>query len=201
MSLLYNENSKKLSLPEERIEAAKAAGSLEALEINLEQVNKLAAGIIGESNPNFTPQPNDERSKMIKSMFESGLAQLKQQKLVEALKNITLAVELAQRSRMPYEAFAIQLQEIQFMMRHKIDLSLLTGRFLDALQDIEFLMNTGMAQSDVFIRKADALLKLRQYQDAAVCCERGLSLFPKETKLKALMHEIKRNLAEFNGEN
>ncbi|GMM55278.1 Sec63 complex subunit [Maudiozyma humilis] len=201
MSLLYNENSKKLSLPEERIEAAKAAGSLEALEINLEQVNKLAAGIIGESNPNFTPQPNDERSKMIKSMFESGLAQLKQQKLVEALKNITLAVELAQRSRMPYEAFAIQLQEIQFMMRHKIDLSLLTGRFLDALQDIEFLMNTGMAQSDVFIRKADALLKLRQYQDAAVCCERGLSLFPNETKLKALMHEIKRNLAEFNGEN
>lgn len=200
MSLLYNENSKKLALPEDRIAAAEASDSLEALEINLAQINKLAAAVIAESNPNFTPQPNDEHSKLIKSMFESGLAQLKQQKMPEALKNITLAVELAQRSRAPYEAFGIQLQEIQFMMRHKIDLSLLTGRYLDALQDIEFLMNTGMAQSDVFIRKADALLKLRQFDEACICCERGLSLHPNETKLKALMHEIKRNLAEYNGE-
>ncbi|CAB4255850.1 similar to Saccharomyces cerevisiae YLR292C SEC72 Non-essential subunit of Sec63 complex (Sec63p, Sec62p, Sec66p and Sec72p) [Maudiozyma barnettii] len=192
-TILYNQNSKVIKCEDSDL--------TETREISINQINKLSAAIIAESNPNFTPQPNDEHSKMIKSLFESGLAMLKQKKMQDALKNIALAVDMAQRSRAPYEAFGIQLQEIQFMLRHKIDLSLITGRYLDALQDIEFLMNTGMAQADVYIRKSDALLKLSQFDDARICCERGLSLHPNETKLKALMLEINRRLAEYNGDN
>ncbi|SMN21250.1 similar to Saccharomyces cerevisiae YLR292C SEC72 Non-essential subunit of Sec63 complex (Sec63p, Sec62p, Sec66p and Sec72p) [Maudiozyma saulgeensis] len=192
-TILYNQNSKLIKCEDSDL--------TETREISINQINKLSAAIIAESNPNFTPQPNDEHSKMIKSLFESGLAMLKQKKMPEALKNIALAVDMAQRGRAPYEAFGIQLQEIQFMLRHKIDLSLITGRYLDALQDIEFLMNTGMNQADVYIRKSDALLKLSQFDEAKICCERGLSLHPNETKLKALMLEINRRLAEYNGDN
>ena len=191
-ALRYNPNNKLINDDSDSL--------TESRENSIMQINKLSTAIISESNPNFTPQPNDEHSKMIKSLFESGLAMLKQKKMPDALKNITLAIDMAQRSRAPYEAFGIQLQEIQFMLRHKIDLSLLTGRFLDALQDIEFLMNTGMAQSDVYIRKSDALLKLSQFEQAKICCERGLALHPNEVKLKALYLEINRRLADYNGD-
>lgn len=192
VQLKYNENNKQIS--DDSVDVT------ESRDISIKQINKLTTAMISESNPNFTPQPNEESSKMVKGLFENGLAMLKQKKMPEALKNISLAVEMAQRKRAPYEAFAIQLQEIQFMLRHKIDLCLITGRFLEALQDIEFLMNTGMAQADVFIRKSDILLKLGQLDDAKICCERGLSMHPNETKLKALMLETTRRLAVYNGE-
>lgn len=85
------------------------------------------------------------------------------------------------------------------MLRHKIDLELMLGRYLDALQDLEMLLSTGLFQPEVFIRKTDALLHLGQLEDARATCDRGLSLQPQNVKLKALMMECDRKLAEYNG--
>lgn len=193
MSILYNENSKLIS-------AANPEETTELFAINVDQINSLSKSLIGESNANFTPQPNDNTTKLVKNLFESGITKMKEQKLNEALKNVTLAIEMARRSRNSYEAFALQLQELHFMLKHKIDLELVLNKPMDALQDIEMLTGTGVVTPDVFIRMTDCLLKLGQFNEAKAVCERGLSLSPNETKLKALILQCNRLLAEYNGD-
>ncbi|QLL35016.1 hypothetical protein HG536_0H03920 [Torulaspora globosa] len=189
--ILYDVNSKRLKCTDE---------ADENLQTNVDQVNSLTAALIPETNPNFTPQPHEDISKLVKNLFDSGLKNAKQNKFPEALKNVSLAIEMAQRKRAPWEAFAVQLQELQFMLRHKIDLLLVLGKYLDALQDLDMLLNTGLVQPEVFIRKTDALLKLGRLDQARIECERGLSLQPQNTKLKALNLECARRLADFNGD-
>ena len=65
---------------------------------------------------------------------------------------------------------------------------------------MDFLLGTGLIQPDVFVRKADCLLKLKQWEEARATCERGLALAPEDMKLRALLIETARNLAEYNGE-
>lgn len=192
VTLEYNTNSKQIS--------ASGADVTPSTETNIEQINVLTTSLIGETNPNFTPQPNEALSKMIKGLFESGMKNLQQKKLNEALKNVSLAIEMAQRKRAPWEAFAIQLPELHFMLRSKIDLSLVLGKYLEALQDLDFLLGTGLIQPDVFVRKADCLLKLEQWEEAKATLERGLAFVPDDMKLRALLIETARNLAEYNGE-
>ncbi|CCK70979.1 Sec63 complex subunit SEC72 KNAG_0F03170 [Huiozyma naganishii CBS 8797] len=193
MALVYNENSKLVDFEGTEVSPM--------LRINAEQVNKLSKALIAESNvAAVTPQPNDKHTKLIRNLFESSVANTKQGKLQESLKNVTLAVEMARRTRAPYEAFAIQLQELQMMLRQKIDLQLVLGKHLDALQDLEFMLGTGVVSPDVFIRKTDCLLKLGQWLEATACCERGLALQPEDTKLKLLRRECATKLAEYNGD-
>ncbi|CAI4672536.1 BAF_collapsed_G0041710.mRNA.1.CDS.1 [Saccharomyces cerevisiae] len=192
VTLEYNANSKLIT-------ASDAVVAL-STETNIDQINVLTTSLIGETNPNFTPQPNEALSKMIKGLFESGMKNLQQKKLNEALKNVSLAIEMAQRKRAPWEAFAIQLSELHFMLRSKIDLCLILGKHLEALQDLDFLLGTGLIQPDVFVRKADCLLKLKQWEEARATCERGLALAPEDMKLRALLIETARNLVEYNGE-
>ncbi|SCU90503.1 LADA_0F04566g1_1 [Lachancea dasiensis] len=189
-ALSYDPNSKLLQLSE----------ASEDVDMNLKQINKLTQDLIAESNPNFTPQPRDDSTAMIKKLFETGLKQVQQQKLPEALKSINLAIEMSQRKRATWEAFAVQLQELQFMLKNRVDLSLIQGKFMDALEDLELLHNTGLNSSDVFIRKTDGLMKLKQYEQAQVEVERGLSLDPSNAKLKALHLENSRRLADYNGD-
>lgn len=191
--LTYDQNSKKIHLSDTK-------NISESTEININQINVLTASLVSESNPNFTPQPHEDSTKLIRNLFDSGLKNAKQNKLPEALKNVSLAIEMAQRKRAPWEAFAVQLPELQFMLRHKIDLLLVQGKYLDALQDLDMLLNTGLVQPEVLIRKTDALMKLGQLEQARIECERGLSLQPQNVNLKAAMLECVRRLAEFNGE-
>lgn len=187
--IAYNPDTKLITAEQNR----------ESLGIYANQVNSLTQALVAETNPNFTPQPSEDSTKLIRNLFDSGIKNIKNKKLPEALKNVSLAIEMAQRKRAPWEAFAVQLQELQFMLRHKIDLELMLGRYLDALQDLEMLLSTGLFQPEVFIRKTDALLHLGQLEDARATCDRGLSLQPQNVKLKALMMECDRKLAEYNG--
>lgn len=195
LDLVYNTNSKQLST-----EVDRDSLFVDARTLNVDQINKLTVALIAESNPNFTPQPNDNISKMVKTMFETGIKNIKQNKMPEALKNVTLALEMSQRKRAPYEAFQIQLQDLQFIIRQKIDLELMLGKNLDALQDLEMLLNTGVLDPEIFVRKTDAYLKLKQFKAARSDCERGLSLFPTNPKLKVILNECNRRLAEYNGD-
>ena len=95
MSILYNENSKLISLSD-------SEETNEVLSINVNQINSLTKSLIGESNNNFTPKPNDNTTKLIKNLFDSGITKMKQQKLNEALKNVSLAIEMSRRSRNSY---------------------------------------------------------------------------------------------------
>ncbi|CAG60217.1 uncharacterized protein GVI51_I00429 [Nakaseomyces glabratus] len=190
MALVYDENSKKISVDTEE----------ESVLINVEQINKLTQALIGTNKPNLTPEPSNESTKMIQNLFENGAQHAKMKKFPEALKSVTLAIEMAQRKRTPWEAFAVQLNELHYLMRNKVDLSLTQQRYLEALQDLEFLLNTALIHPETFIRKCDALVNLGQLEEARITCERGLSLAPEDTKLKAMMFEITRRLADYNGE-
>ncbi|CCH61159.1 hypothetical protein TBLA_0E00990 [Henningerozyma blattae CBS 6284] len=195
----YNANSKLISIAKDL--AAEPSADYESLEINVNQINRLTKGLIETTNPNFTPEPNAELSKVIKGLFDTGMKNIAQQKkLPEALKNISLAIDTSTTKRYPWEAFAIQLQELQFMLRQKVDLELVTLKYLDAIQDLDMLLNTGMIHADVFLRKTDALLRLKQWELARIECERGLSLDPKNPKLNALMLQCVTLLAEYNGD-
>lgn len=165
------------------------------------QINKLTAALVASNNVvAVSPQPDADATKLIKNLFENGIAHQRKNQLKDALKSVTLAIEMAQRKRAPYEAFPVQLQEMQFMLRNKIDLQLVQGRYLDALEDLDMLLNTGLVAPEVFIRKTDALLNLRRYHEARAACERGLALLPTDTKLKAAALQCNRLLAEYNGD-
>ncbi|CCF55917.1 hypothetical protein KAFR_0A04810 [Kazachstania africana CBS 2517] len=171
------------------------------LQINISQINKLTKSLVASSNiQNLTPQPSQETGKLIKNLFESGLKLTKEKKFQDALKNISLAIEMATRNRAPWEMFGMQLQELQFMLRNKIDLHLIQGHYVDALQDLDLLMNTNMLTVDVFIRRIDCLLKLGQLEEAKATADRALALHNNETKLKALLLQCNRSLAEYNGD-
>ena len=61
--------------------------------------------MIGESNNNFTSKPNDDTTKTIKNLFGSGVTKMKQQKLNEALKDISLTIDMSRRSWNSCEVF------------------------------------------------------------------------------------------------
>lgn len=195
MALEYNANSKQFTLDDKEPNFF----TEDTTQINLSQINSLSKSIISESNPNFTPQPNENTTKLIKNLFEGGISKMKQNNLVDALKNVSLAIDMSTKNRNCYESFGVQLQELHFMIKHKIDLELTLGKYLDALQDLDILIGTGVVSPDVFIRKTDALLKLEQFNEAKVTAERGLSLAPNDTKLKAINMECQRRLSEYNG--
>lgn len=190
MALVYNENSKKISVETES----------ESIQTNVAQINHLTQSLVGITKPILNPEPNNESTKLIKNLFENAIQNIQKRKFPEALKSTTLAIEMAQRKRAPWEAFAVQLQELQFMTRQKIDLALSQKKYVEALQDIDFMLNTAFINADMFVRKCDALINLGQLEEARVTCERGLSLQPNETKLKAMMFEITRRLADYNGD-
>lgn len=193
-TITYNLNSKQIAVAED-IEKD------ESLLINIDQINRLTTSLVGTTNPNFTPEPNGELTKIITGLFDNGMKNATQnKKLPEALKSISLALEMSQRKRAPWEAFALQLQELQFMLRQKIDLQLVQKKFLDAIQDLDMLLNTGLIHSDVFLRKTDALLQLKQWEKARIECERGLAMDPTNPKLNALMIQCVRCLGEYNGD-
>lgn len=190
MALVYNENSKKISVETES----------ESIQTNVAQINHLTQSLVGITKPILNPEPNNESTKLIKNLFENAIQNIQKRKFPEALKSTTLAIEMAQRKRAPWEAFAVQLQELQFMTRQKIDLALSQKKYVEALQDIDFMLNTAFINADMFVRKCDALINLGQLEEARVTSERGLSLQPNETKLKAMMFEITRRLADYNGD-
>ena len=97
VTLEYNANSKLIT-------ASDAVVAL-STETNIDQINVLTTSLIGETNPNFTPQPNEALSKMIKGLFESGMKNLQQKKLNEALKNVSLAIEMAQKKKSALGSF------------------------------------------------------------------------------------------------
>lgn len=195
--LQYNSNSKQLSLDDD-VSADEYKAS--ALEANVRQINRLTQALVAESNPNFTPQPTQEATNMIKKMFEAAMQHLQKQRPQDALRGVDLALDMRSKARHPWEAFAFQLQELQMMLRNKTDLELATGRLMDALQDLEMLQGCGMIVADVFVRTADVLLKMSRYEEAKAAAERGLSLEPDHMKLKALHLESVRKLADYNGD-
>lgn len=170
------------------------------LQINISQVNKLVTSLIAESSANFTPQPSNESTVMIKKLFEAGIQQAKKQKVFEGLRNIELSLQMHEKSRKPWEAFGFQLQELQTLLRNKIDLELVSEKYMDSFEDLEMLLGCGMAIPEVFMRMTDSLLKLKRFEEARQACEKGLSLDPNNTRLKVMHMECIRELVEYNGD-
>ena len=67
-SLSYDANSKLLDFP----------GASEDVSMNIGQINKLTQDLVSETNANFTPQPHEDSTLMIKKLFENGLKQAQQ---------------------------------------------------------------------------------------------------------------------------
>ncbi|AMD22892.1 HHR123Cp [Eremothecium sinecaudum] len=193
--LKYDKNSNKLSFTDEVAETAS-----KDLKVNLKQVNRLTESLIAESNPNFTPQPSPEAANMVKKLYEASLQQAQKQKLQEALRNINLSLEMRSKAHHPWEAFAFQLQELQMILRSITDFEISAERYIDALQHLEMLLSCGLVIPDLFIRMTEVLLKLRRYEEAKAACERGLALDSSNLRLKALLLESNRMLADYNGE-
>ncbi|CDO96629.1 unnamed protein product [Kluyveromyces dobzhanskii CBS 2104] len=189
--LRYDTNSKRLSLDDES-NADQVA--------NLEQINKLTTALVAETNPNFQPQPSSETTNMVKNMFQSGMQQAQKKNIPDALKKVSLAVEMRNKARKPWEPFAFQLQELHMMLRNRTDLELVSQRNLDAWQDLEMLLNCGMVVPEVFLRLADCLLKLNLVELAKPFCERGLSFDPSSGPLMAIHKECQIRMLELDGD-
>lgn len=193
--LKYDSNTKKLSIAnKDDTEVGKN------FQTNLKQINKLTQSLISESNPNFTPQPLQESTNMVKKLYESGVQQGQKQRFQEALRTICLSLDMREKAHHPWEAFSFQLQELQMILRTKIDFEMVLGQYLDGLQDLDLLLNCGVFIPELFIKMTEVLLKLHLYDDAKSICERGLSLNNGNLRLKALLLETNRKLAEFNGD-
>ena len=199
MSLVYDANTKLIS-------------SNVYTTISIDQINTLTRNLVENGQQSLlkiTPEPNAKSTGLIKSMFEKSVTSLtKNKNIEESYKYAKLAVEMAVKSRSLIESFQVQMQELQFILKHKVDVILalyqknysktsdlmVNGKKLtkiefiktpesqlllvEALQDIEMLFNTGMI--------ADPNLSLRK-------CD----VLMKLTRFKDAKTEAERGLSLF----
>ncbi|KAL6942312.1 hypothetical protein ACO0QE_003483 [Hanseniaspora vineae] len=212
MSLVYDTNTKLIS-------------SNVYTTTSIDQINTLTRNLVENGQQSLlkiTPEPNAKSTGLIKSMFEKSVTSLtKNKNIEESYKYAKLAVEMAVKSRSLIESFQVQMQELQFILKHKVDVILalyqknysktsellVNGKkltkiefirtpesqdlLIEALQDIEMLLNTGLiADPNLSLRKCDVLMKLTKFRDAKMEAERGLSLFTVKVQNKEFVQSI-----------
>ncbi|KAH3903255.1 uncharacterized protein SCODWIG_03026 [Saccharomycodes ludwigii] len=197
----YNPNSKQIKLTSDIKDIYGTNTDNTALEININQINELSNSLIHSTLAlgKITPEPNAKSTTLIKGMFSKSIEALQKKKYEDALKFVTLSIDMMLKARSYYEAFAIQMQELQFMMKHKVDLTLALysqkyaknnttaesssttddgqDMLILCLQDLEMLCSLGLlADPQISLRKTDVYMKLGEFIKAKAEAERGLAL-------------------------
>lgn len=195
--LTYNSSTKKLDIPEQS-EYFDPAIKLEA-----DQLNTLITEFIANGQdvpPPATPQTfNSDLSKMVKKLYEGGVAAFKKEKYEDSVKQFSIGIEMICR-RHKFELFQGCLQELSMFLMSRTDANLKTKDFMAAYNDIDMLLSMQMCTPENFLRRGVANFFLGNYEDARADYQRGLALSPGHGRLQAELEICLDKILEENGD-
>ncbi|OBA22321.1 hypothetical protein METBIDRAFT_77761 [Metschnikowia bicuspidata var. bicuspidata NRRL YB-4993] len=173
------------------------------LQLELEQTNTLISELMNLAAavpPKASPETfNKDLSKMIKKLYESGVALFKQGKYTESAKQFSIALEIANR-RSKFEAFQGTLQEISLLLMSRADAHLKCKEYLKAFNDADMLISMMVCTPDNFLRRGVANYFLANYEDARADYQRGLAFDEKNERLQKELDTCLARILEENGD-
>jgi len=170
------------------------------LQEEVDQLNRLVKDLVS-SNQEVpeSPEPSKQLAPLIKKLVTSGIEALKKKKFPEAIKQLSLAIEMASR-RSRWEAFAIQLQELNSILMARCDAYIMNKQWAEAYNDADMLLGTQVNTPDNFLRRAVSSFNLGRLQQAKVDLERGLCFAEGDPRLKQQLDVVMRAIAVENGD-
>jgi translocation protein SEC72 len=198
LPIIYDSDTKLLSLDKDQPQVI--LGNDDTLELRIQEINRLTKDLVAtKTEVPESPEPSAALAPLIKKLVTSGIDSLKQKKLKEAIKQLTLAIDMAGR-RARWEAFAVQLQELNAILQIRCDAYLLNGDYLEAYNDAEVLISTQTLTADNFLRKAVCALNLGRFDQAKIDLERGLCFHPDNSRMKEHLDLVNRAIDIENGD-
>lgn len=173
------------------------------LQLEIDQMNTLISELVNIQAP-VPPRPgpenfNKDMSKMIKKLYESGVALFKQNKFPESAKQFSVAIEIINR-RSKFEAFQGTLQELGLLLMSRADAYLKCREYLKAFNDADMLINMMVCTPDNFLRRGVANFFLGNYEDARADYQRGLAFDEKNERLVKELEICLDKILEENGD-
>lgn len=194
----YNKTKKTVSLaqttdiPEEY--------TLEDLREQVSQLNDLSQELISlDSDVPQSAEPTKKISQLIKTSHENGVKSLKAGKFEEAIKHFTIGINVGLK-RNKWESFQLTLFEVHLCLMNRADAYLLAGKFPEAYQDANLLIQTMNVNPDNFYRRSIALLELGLLEESKGDLERGLAFQPDNQKLQKQLEVLLKRIDEENGD-
>ncbi|CAN3503867.1 translocation protein Sec72p [Diutina catenulata] len=197
VQISYDPNSKRLAIP------AELAEKVPQVKLDIDQLNILTSELIGcghDVPPPPTPENfNQDLSKMVKKMYESGVQSFKTGKFEDSAKQFTLGIEMISR-RSKFESFQGTLQELSLFLMSRADAYLKTGQYLDAYNDADMLLGMMMCSPDNFLRRGVANYFLGNYEEARADYQRGLAFDQDNDRLMTELEICLDKILEENGD-
>lgn len=173
------------------------------LETDVAQLNTLITEIIANgadvppvaSIENF----NKDLSKLIKKLYEGGVAAFKQNKFDDSVKQFTVGIEMIAR-RHKFEAFQGTLQELSMFLMSRTDANLKEKHYLAAYNDVDMLIGMQVCTPDNFLRRGVANFFLGNYEAARADYQRGLAFAPEHPRLEEELEICLDKILEENGD-
>lgn len=188
LPIIYDPVSKLVSIEE-------TAAEDKELQEEIDQLNRLAKDLIStNSEIPESPEPSKQLSPMIKKLVTSGVEALKKRKFPEAIKQLSLAIEMASR-RSRWEAFAVQLQELNSILAVRCDAYIMNKQWAEAYNDVDMLLGTQVTTPENFLRRSVAAFNLGRLQQAKVDLERGLCFAENDPRLREQLNNVNKAIA------
>lgn len=188
LPIIYDPVSKLVSIEE-------TAAEDKELQEEIDQLNRLAKDLIStNSEIPESPEPSKQLSPMIKKLVTSGVEALKKRKFPEAIKQLSLAIEMASR-RSRWEAFAVQLQELNSILTVRCDAYIMNKQWAEAYNDVDMLLGTQVTTPENFLRRSVAAFNLGRLHQAKVDLERGLCFAENDPRLKEQLNNVNKAIA------
>lgn len=196
-SIAYDPNNKKISIPEA------TSGFEPKLVTEVNQLNTLVNEIIanGSDVPPVATVDNFNKdvSKMVKKLYEGGVAAFKQNKFTDSVKQFTIGIEMICR-RHKFESFQGTLQELSMFLMSRTDANLKAKNYLAAFNDVDMLLGMQVSTPDNFLRRGVANYFLGNYELARADYQRGLSFAPHHARLEEELEICLDKILEENGD-
>lgn len=196
ITLLYDNKTHELVTPEMTHVIAPQ------LALEIEQLNTLSKELIkhGKIPEPATPQSfNQDLSKAIRKLYESGVAAFKANRFEDASKNFTVGIEIINR-RNKFESFEGTTQELSLFLMSRADSFLRSNQHLRALNDADMLLALNVTTPDNFLRRGVANFFLGNYEDARADYQRGLAFDENNERLDIELGICLDKILEENGD-
>lgn len=192
MSLPINVDpaSKKVSVDESYFEDLSEKQAKE-LHTQIEQLNSLNRYMVG-LNCDVPPTPEhitQQVTTQVNKLKEAGTLAVKQDKLKEAVKHFTLAIDMALK-RPPWEATQYTIEELCKCLGPRADAYMSQNLWPDAYCDSALLVLLKPMDAKNHYRKGRCLESVRKYNEAKAAYTAGLSINPDDSDLKASLKEV-----------
>lgn len=163
----------------------------------VESLNLLAKQLVA-TNADVPPpgnQINGNLTKQVDKLRETATRESKQGKDLEALKLLTMALDMSLR-RAVWESVQYQITQVVVILNDRCDLYIKLNKWAEAYADAHILTTVQPVEWSNFYRKARCLRRIEQYSEAKALLATALELGKNNAKAQAKINDEIKALDE-----